>query len=106
MRAERGRRVVWELTTSGQPAEVDIVILYLVRVDKEEDLLCLLKVPCCCLCLSVIKIEDIIVEEVTLGGRREGGIVCIVSEVTMLCCCGACSTWKSWYHIKVSLAPV
>jgi len=57
-----------ELTTSGQPAEVDIVILYLVRVDKEEYLLCLLKVPCCRLRLSIIKIEDIVIEEVTLDG--------------------------------------
>jgi len=62
-----------ELTTSGQPAEVDIVILYLVRVDKEEYLLCLLKVPCCRLRLSIIKIEDIIIEEVTLGGGGGGG---------------------------------
>ena len=61
---ERGRKEEREtLTASCQPAEVDIVIFNLLRVDEQKDLFCLLKVSCGCLCLSVVEVEHIIIEE-------------------------------------------
>ena len=54
------------LTASCQPAEVDIVIFDLLRVDEQKDLFCLLKVSCGRLCLSVVEVEHIIIEVVAL----------------------------------------
>ncbi len=54
------------LTASGQPRKIDVVTLYLLRVDEEEDLLSLLVVSQHTLSLGKVEVERLIVEEVAL----------------------------------------
>lgn len=57
---------VVSLTASGQPANVDVVILDLLRVDEKEDLLSLLKVAIDSFSLSKVIVERIHIEEIAL----------------------------------------
>lgn len=59
-----------ELTAASQPAEVDIVTLEPLRIDKKKDFLCLSEVARGCLGLCVVEVEHIIVEEVALQRVR------------------------------------
>lgn len=63
------------LTASGQPANIDVVILDLLRVDEKEDLLSLLEVAIDSFSLSEVIVERIHIEEIALlysVGGREG----------------------------------
>ena len=57
---------VVSLTASGQPANVDVVTLDLLRVDEKEDLLSLLKVAIDSFSLSKVIVERIHIEEIAL----------------------------------------
>ena len=57
---------VCSLTASGQPADVDVVILYLFRVDEKKDFLSFLKVSGHRFSLGKVVVECINIEEVAL----------------------------------------
>lgn len=57
-------------TASSQPAEVDIVIPDCLRVDEEENFLCLCIATCRCLGLCIVEVEYIIIEVIALGDER------------------------------------